>query len=147
MASLYRDQKSPFWYVCYRSPGGKQHIVSTKKTDRTEAEAVKALIEKSHEKAKVGALTETAARSILSNYYQEINGSKLQFTTVKAWFETCLAKVEKQRGHTTHKRYQAVIGSFPATGYIVPDQYDRVCEIVTECFQRETGSVPKIKRK
>lgn len=29
----------------------------------------------------------------------------------------------------------------------LPDQYDRVCQIVTECFQSETGSVPKIKRK
>jgi hypothetical protein len=29
----------------------------------------------------------------------------------------------------------------------LPDQYDRVCQIVTECFKKETGSVPKIKRK
>jgi hypothetical protein len=29
----------------------------------------------------------------------------------------------------------------------LPDQYDRVCQIVTESFQKETGSVPKIKRK
>jgi hypothetical protein len=29
----------------------------------------------------------------------------------------------------------------------LPSQYDRICEIVTECFQMETGSTPKIKRK
>jgi hypothetical protein len=29
----------------------------------------------------------------------------------------------------------------------LPEHYDRICEIVTECFQKETGSVPKIKRK
>ena len=29
----------------------------------------------------------------------------------------------------------------------IPSQYDRVCQIVTECFQHETGSVPLIRRK
>jgi hypothetical protein len=29
----------------------------------------------------------------------------------------------------------------------IPEPYDRVCEIVTECFQKETGSIPRIKRK
>lgn len=29
----------------------------------------------------------------------------------------------------------------------LPDQYDRVCEIITETFQSEVGSVPRIKRK
>jgi len=29
----------------------------------------------------------------------------------------------------------------------LPDQYGRVCEIVTDCFQKETGSVPKIRQK
>jgi len=29
----------------------------------------------------------------------------------------------------------------------LPEHYDRICEIVTESFKEETGSVPKIKRK
>jgi hypothetical protein len=29
----------------------------------------------------------------------------------------------------------------------LPEHYDRVCQIITECFQKETGSVPRIKRK
>lgn len=29
----------------------------------------------------------------------------------------------------------------------LPEHYDRICEIVTDCFRNETGSVPQIKRK
>jgi hypothetical protein len=29
----------------------------------------------------------------------------------------------------------------------LPNQFDRVCEIVTECFKLEIGSVPRIRRK
>jgi integrase len=87
MASLHRDnrKKSPFWYVSYRTPEGK---------------------------AKVGAFTETAARAILADLYREISGEKLQFTTIRAWFDACLRRIEKVRGHTTHKRYQAVSDDF-----------------------------------
>ena len=114
MASLHRDnrKKSPFWYVSYRTPDGRQHFRSTKETDRTKAEAFADAIDASLGKAKVGAFTETAARSILADLYQEISGKKLQFTTIRAWFDTCLHRVEKTRGKTTHKRYQAVIGNF-----------------------------------
>ena len=112
MASIHHIQKSPFWFVSYRTPDGKQHFKSTKATDRTKAEAYAAAIEASLGKAKVGAFTETVARSIMADLFQEINGKKLQFVTIKAWFDACLARVEKQRGPTTHKRYQAVIEDF-----------------------------------
>ena len=114
MASLHKDprNKSPFWFVSYRTPDGSQHFKSTKETDRAKAEAFATAIEESLGKAKIGAFTETAARSILSDLFQEINGSKLQFVTIKAWFETCLARAGKLRGQTTHKRYRAVVGDF-----------------------------------
>jgi integrase len=114
MASLHRDhrEKSPFWYVSYRTPDGRQHYKSTKKTDRAKAEAFAAAIDESLGRAKVGAFTETAARSIMADLFREVTGQKLQFTAVKAWFDTCLLRVEKMRGATTHKRYQAVAGAF-----------------------------------
>jgi integrase len=100
--------------VSYRTPDGKQHFRSTKETDRAKAEAFAAAIEESLGRAKVGAFTETAARSILADLYQKISGQKLQFTTIQAWFDGCLRRVQKLRGQTTHKRYQAVIGDFLA---------------------------------
>ncbi len=114
MASLHKDPrgKSPFWYVSFRGRNGRQHFKSTKQTDRTKAEAFAVAIQEMHGRAKVGACTETAARSIIAALYEEISGDKLKFTTVKAWFDACLAKVLKRRGATTHKRYQAVIRDF-----------------------------------
>jgi hypothetical protein len=114
MASLHRDPrlKSPFWYVSYRTPDGRQHFRSTKETERAKAEAFAAAIEESLGKGKVGAFTETAARSIIADLYREISGQKLQFKSIKAWFDVCLVGVGKRRGHTTHKRYQAVIDDF-----------------------------------
>lgn len=114
MASLHKDPrgKSPFWYVSYRTPDRRQHSRSTKETDRTKAEAIAAAIEESLGRAKIGAFTETAARSIMADLYVELTGDKLKFTTVRTWFDTCLAKIEKKRGSTTHKRYQAVVRDF-----------------------------------
>ena len=114
MASIHRDPraKSPYFYVSYRTPDGKQHFRSTKETDRTKAEAVAAAVDESLGKAKVGAFTETAARSILSDLYQQINGQTLQFTTIAAWFGKCLQRVQKTRGKTTHLRYKAVANDF-----------------------------------
>jgi integrase len=114
MASLHRDhrEKSPYWYVSYRTPDGRQHYRSTRETDRTRAEAFAAAIGESLGKAKIGAFTETAARSILADLYRDISGQKLQFTTIRAWFESCLRRVEKLRGKTTHARYQSVVEHF-----------------------------------
>src|SRR5665213_3643203 len=114
MASLHRDTrgKSPFWYVSYRTPDGHQRFRSTKERDRKKAEAFAAAINASLGKAKAGALTETAARSILADLYQEINGQALRFLTIEAWFGACLRRVQKLRGRTTHQRYQAVIAHF-----------------------------------
>lgn len=114
MASIHKDPrgKSPFWYVSYRTPDRRQHSRSTKETDRAKAEAVAAAIEASLGRAKIGAFTETAARSIMADLYEELTGDKLKFTTVRTWFDTCLAKIAKKRGATTHARYQSVIRDF-----------------------------------
>lgn len=113
MASLHRDKrKSPFWYCSYRTPDGKQHFRSTKETDRTKAEAFADAINESLGKAKIGALTETAVRSILSDLYLEVSGRKLQFTSIEAWFASRLVEIKKRRRETTHRRYAAVIRDF-----------------------------------
>ena len=114
MASIHKDPrgKSPFWFVSYRTPDRRQRFRSTKETDRTKAEAIAAAIEDGLSRAKVGGFTETAARSILANLYQEISGQALRFTTIQAWFDECLRRVEKTRGKTTHSRYKAVSEAF-----------------------------------
>ena len=113
MASLHRDRrKSPFWYVSYRTPDGKQHFRSTGEVDRTKGEAFAAAIEESLGRAKVGAFTETAAWSILADLYEEVSGRKLQFTSIEAWFASRLVEIKKRRRETTHRRYAAVIGDF-----------------------------------
>ena len=113
MASLHRDKrKSPYWYVSYRTPAGRQHYRSTEETDRAKAVAFVAAIDASLAKAKVSAYTEPAARAVMADLYREVTGQKLQYTTVKAWFDACLRRVEKSRGATTHKRYRAVIDAF-----------------------------------
>jgi integrase len=131
MASIHKDPraKSPFWYVSYRTPDGRQHFRSTKETDRVKAEAFAAAIEGSLGKAKVGAFTETVARSILADLYQEINGQALQFTAIQAWFDNCLRSVQKFRGATTHARYKSVINDFLA--FIGPQRAKAPLESLT----------------
>jgi integrase len=114
VASLHKDPrgKSPFWFVAYRTPDGRQHFKSTRETDRAKAEAFRKAIEEMHGRAKIGACTETAARSIMADLFEAITGDPLKFTTVRAWFDTCLADVKKKRGLTTHARYASVIRDF-----------------------------------
>jgi integrase len=114
MASLHRDPrgKSPFWYVSFRTPDGRQCFRSTKETERRKAEAFAVAIEASLGKAKFGSLTETAARTILADLYQKVSGQALHFTTIQEWFQSCLNRVQKLRGKTTHDRYKAVTEQF-----------------------------------
>jgi integrase len=114
MPSLHRDPrgKSPFWYVSYRTPDGRQHFRSTKETDRTKAEVIADAIGKGLGKAKVGAFTETAARSIMADLYRDVTGKTLRFKSVRDWFQECLKRVEERRGKTTHQRYKAVVQKF-----------------------------------
>ena len=156
MASLHRDTrgKSPFWYVSYRTPDGHQRFRSTKERDRKKAEAFAAAINASLGKAKAGALTETAARSILADLYQEINGQALRFLTIEAWFGACLRRVQKLRGRTTHQRYQAVIAHFLRFITVQkesrrPDELQRVPldRIVTGSYSESAGSVMVLHRK
>jgi integrase len=114
MASIHKDPrgKSPYWYVSYRTPDGKQRFRSTKETDRSKAEAFMAAIKISIGKSKIGAFTSTAARSIMSDLFKEINGEALHFVSIKEWFYECLGKVAKMRGKTTHSRYKSVTLNF-----------------------------------
>ena len=131
MASIHKDPrgKSPFWFVSYRTPDRKQRFRSTKETDRSKAEAIASAIEDGLGRAKVGGFTETAARSILANLYHEISGQTLRFTTIRAWFDDCLRKVEKTRGKTTHSRYKAVSDGF--LRFIGPDRGKAPLESLT----------------
>lgn len=128
MASLHRDprNRSPFWYVSYRTADGKQHFESTKTTNRADAEARKAAIEEALAKAKVGAFTETAARTLIAKLYQKVSGKTLQFTTTRQWLESSLHRVEKLRGKTTHTRYGAVVAKFIA--FLGPERADAPIE-------------------
>jgi integrase len=131
MASVHKDPrgKSPYWFVSYRTLDRKQRFRSTKETDRTKAEAIASAIEDGLGKAKVGGFTETAARSILANLYQEISGQALRFTAIRPWFEECLRRVEKTRGKTTYSRYNAVTEGF--LKFIGPDRSKAPLESLT----------------
>ena len=69
MASLHRDRrkKSPYWYVSYRTPDGRQHFKSTKERDRAKAVAFAQAIDESLGRARVGAFTEGGADSLNLN--------------------------------------------------------------------------------
>lgn len=131
MASIHKDPrgKSPYWFVSYRTPDRKQRFRSTKETDRSKAEAIASAIEDGLAKAKVGGFTETAARSILANLYQEISGKTLRFTAIRPWFEECLHRVEKTRGKTTYLRYKAVSEAF--LSFIGPERSRAPLESLT----------------
>lgn len=114
MASLHKDpfNRSPFWFVSYRTPDGRQRMRSTKETNRAKAEACARAIEEGIAKHKVGAFTDTAARVLISELFEELSGKKLQFKSIAAWFSECLESGQKGRRVTTQVRYRAVVGKF-----------------------------------
>lgn len=66
MATLYKRDRSPFWYCAYFAPDGKRLWRSTGEIDRKKAEAVARTWDKAIVFGAAGSLTPEKAREIIA---------------------------------------------------------------------------------
>lgn len=99
----------------YRGPDGNRVWKSTGQTNRQKALKVAIEWEKAAQRAREGALTEVQARKVLSEIVFVTRGERLNFHTVREWFEGWLADKEKAKAGATAKRYVTIIRAFLAS--------------------------------
>jgi len=116
MATLYKRNQSPHWYVAWFDGNGRRRWRSTKTTDRKQAEKIAATFDKAVALSLAGKLSPDRAREILSagieDVYLAANAEALPSASIRDWCDRWLASKEIEATPTTHARYQAVLDRF-----------------------------------
>src|SRR5579862_236564 len=113
MASIHRQPGCPYWHVSYFDQEGKRRHRSTKTTNRKEAEAFAAGIERAVREAKHGPFTAERARKVIEELIGDIarvSGSPIERQSARQYFETWLEGKTASAG--TLKRYGGIVESF-----------------------------------
>lgn len=105
MASLWKHPKSQFWTACFTDDNGRQLKRSTKLTDRNKA----MLMAQKYEKAYRMKLTESQARKVVSDIYEELHGEQLYHATVRKFFADWLGGKQAEMSPGSHKRYKTAV--------------------------------------
>jgi len=112
MASIHRLPHSKYFYASFRA-GGRQHLRSTKQTDRTKALSVAIQYEKAAKLADAGTLTEAQARDVLNDLLKLTNsGEELRTPSIDAFLTQWLETKEAARSASTGTRYRQIIEEF-----------------------------------
>lgn len=108
MASLRRLPHSRFWIACYTDHNGVQRQRSTKQTSRALALKVAETYEEAYRRVQ----TESQARRVVADIFEQVHGTKLPWSSAKEYFASWLAgkKVATVKG--TFARYQQVLTEF-----------------------------------
>lgn len=142
MASVFRQQGSPFWYAAFFDGSGKRRNRSTKQTNKSDAIRVGAemerlarrsskpqtnegaqeiyrILEDAGARALRGTLNESKAREMLSQILFVSTGQELDTPTIEEWLNGWLEEKKNSSADGTFQRYEGVIKSFltflPAT--------------------------------
>lgn len=112
MASIHRLPHTVFWYASYRA-GGRQHLRSTKQTDRTKAMSVAIQYEKAAKLADAHVFTEMQARDVLNDILKATASSEeLRAPSVKAFLTEWLENKEATKSAGTGARYRHIVEEF-----------------------------------
>ena len=112
MASLWKREKSPFWFCCFTSADGQRLKKSTKQRDRKKAWEVCSAIERAEGYAKAGSLTEQTAKKIIGEIVERATGEPLHHYAARDWFTEWLAGKTQTKSAATAKRYKQVTRDF-----------------------------------
>lgn len=131
MASLWQRERSPYWFCCYTSATGQRLKKSTKvrikplKGEKHEDGALKTAadkraealevclgIERAENHAKIGTLTEQAAKKIIGQILERTTGEPLRSYKVRDWLGDWLEMKARVRAGRTMDRYRQVIRDF-----------------------------------
>ncbi len=127
MAGIIRDSlgRSPYWICAYTASDGRRLKKSTKvrilpgKGDgktaaqlREEAMNICLLWARLADASRGRNITETQARRVVAEIYEQSTGEALHFQTCKDWLETWLASKEGTTAPGTLTKYRQVIEDF-----------------------------------
>jgi integrase/recombinase XerC len=113
MASLHKDprRRSPYWF-CAFTDSGRRRFISTKKTNRKEAQEVCRGWAKAAEAADRGDLTEVRARKILNEILENAGEVPMRTRTVRDFFTSWLAGKELATKKDTFLHYRKAVSEF-----------------------------------
>src|SRR5438067_813387 len=115
MASLWKREKSPFWFCCFTSADGQRLKKSTKQRDRKKAWEVCLAIERAEGHAKNGSLTEQTAKKIIGEIVERTTGEPLHDYAAADWFTEWVAGKTQTKSPATAQRYKQVTRDFLAS--------------------------------
>ena len=108
MASVRKHSDSRFWIACYTDENGKQRQRSTKETDRRKALRMAFEYEEGYRKLK----TESQARRVLSDIYEQVHGESLGSASIQVFFAQWLKQKSTEITLGTFARYQNAVAGF-----------------------------------
>ena len=112
MASLWKREKSPYWFCCYTNASGQRLKKSTKQKDRKKAWEVCLSIERAEQFAKTGKLTEQTATKIIGEIIVRTTGEPLHSTVTNEWFDHWVVSKAQTKSAGTAERYKQVKRDF-----------------------------------
>lgn len=135
MATVFRQQGSPYWYAAFFNGAGKRLHRSTKQTNKNEAVRVGAemerlarravkpqknesageiyrILEEAGVQALRGTLNEAKGRDMLNQILQISSGLHVEIPSIEEWLNGWLEEKKGSRTEGTYLRYQGVIKSF-----------------------------------
>jgi integrase len=112
MPSLWKRERSPYWFCCYTKADGQRSKKSTKQTDRKKAWEVCLSIERAEQLAKNGTLTEQTAKKIIGEIVERTTGEPLHNMATNEWLDQWVAGKAQTKSVTTAERYRQVKRDF-----------------------------------
>lgn len=113
MAFIFKQPKSPFWFVGWRDAEGRQHKKSTHTTNRGEALAIANGTRTAVLLARRGRLTSATARDVVTSIVSDISanwtGAALERYTLRSWSAAWVASKQNEVGPATVSRYTALV--------------------------------------
>lgn len=112
MASIFKKPRSPYYFAAYRDANGERRQKTTKTKDRGKAIDFARMLERLGESGRNRILTESAARSAVSQLVEQSTGEPLQFHTARAWLEEWLAGKKATTTERTRLKYEQYVREF-----------------------------------
>lgn len=112
MASIFKKPRSPFWFAAYRDALGQRRQKTTKTSNRGKATDFARALERVAESGRNRTLTESAARSAVSQLVEQSTGEPLQYHTARAWLDEWLAGKKGVTTARTRLKYEQYVREF-----------------------------------
>jgi integrase len=106
--------KSPYWFASFRDQHGRRVRLSTKTTDKTEAEKIAMEWAGLAHAGREGRLTESRCREVIARMYQNLVGEPLHFRTCRGYLLERLENIKADVDESTWRCYNTSINGFLA---------------------------------